>query len=137
MILVNCFRKSVLVLVQLFLRVTHPWVPLVKNIVWSQSVDVARWVRPAIEHAQDVLSYGLGQEWEYDFMLVFKGSCFVLTFYVILFLVFLLFLWLCPFLKNQIVFGLGLSCDFLMFYYFFFRLGNSLQKNKLSSFKLV
>ena len=28
----------------------------------SQSVDVPRWVRPAIEHAQDVLSGGLGQE---------------------------------------------------------------------------
>ena len=37
--------------------------------MWSQSVDVARWVRPAIEHAQDVLSGGLGQEWEYDFVL--------------------------------------------------------------------
>ena len=39
--------------------------------MWSQSVDVARWVRPAIEHAQDVLSGGLGQEGEYDFVLVF------------------------------------------------------------------
>ena len=28
--------------------------------MWSQSVDVARWVRPAIEYAQDVLSGGLG-----------------------------------------------------------------------------
>ena len=34
----------------------------------SQSVDVARWVRPAIEHAQDVLPGGLGKEWEYDCM---------------------------------------------------------------------
>ena len=67
----------------------------------------------------------------------FKGSCFVLTFYVILFLVFLSCRWLCRFLKNQIVFGLRLSCDFLVFYDFFFRLVNSLQKNKLSSFKLV
>ena len=71
MFLINCFRKSVLVLFHLFLRVTQAWEPLVKNILWSQSVDVARWVRPAIEHAQDVLSAGLGQEWEYDFMLVF------------------------------------------------------------------
>ena len=87
--------------------------------MWSQSVDVARWVRPAIEHAQDVLSGGLGQEWEYDFVLClvwfFKGPCFVLTFYVILFFVFLLFRWLCPFLKNQIGFGLGLSCVFWCF----------------------
>ena len=42
---------------------------LLKIRMWSQSVDVARWVRPAIEHAQDVLSGGLGQEWEYDFKL--------------------------------------------------------------------
>ena len=90
-------------------------------------MDVARWVRPAIEHAQDVLSGGLGQSGSMISCNFFKGSCFVLTFYVILFLVFLLFLWLCPFLKNQIVFGLGLSCDFLVFHYFFFRLGNSLQ----------
>ena len=58
----------------------------------------------------------------------------MLTFYVVLFLVFLLLLWLCPFLKNQIVFGLGLSCDFLVFYDFFLRLGNSLKKNNLASF---
>ena len=69
-------------------------------VMWSQSVDVARWVRPAIEHAQDVLSGGLGQEGEYDFVLVFKGSCFVLTFLLYSLFVFLLFRWLCPFLKN-------------------------------------
>ena len=61
----------------------------------------------------------------------------MLTFLLYYLFVFLLFRWLCPFLKNQIVFGLGLSCDFLVFYCFFFRLGKSLQKNKLSSFKLV
>ena len=44
---------------------------LAKILMWPQSVDVARWVRPAIEHAQDVLSGGLGQEVEYDFVLVF------------------------------------------------------------------
>ena len=40
-------------------------------------MDVARWVRPAIEHAQDGLSGGLGQEWEYDFML-FLGEVLLL-----------------------------------------------------------
>ena len=35
-----------------------------KIVMWSQSVDVVRWVRPAIKHAQDVLSGGLGQEGE-------------------------------------------------------------------------
>ena len=61
----------------------------------------------------------------------------MITFYVGFMLVFLMFRWLFPFLKNQNVFGLGLFCDFFLFYCFFFRLGNGLQKNKLSSFKLV
>ena len=30
------------------------------------------------------------------------------------------------FFKNQIVFGMGLSCDFFVFYYFILRLYNSL-----------
>ena len=66
----------------------------------------------------------------------FENSCFVITFYVVFMLVFLMLLWLCPFFKNQIFFGMGLSCDFVVFYDFFLRLYNSLQKNKLSSFKL-
>ena len=60
----------------------------------------------------------------------------MITFYVVFFLVFLMLFRFCPFFKNQIVFGLGLSCDFFVIYYFFLRLHNSLQKNKLSSFKL-
>ena len=60
----------------------------------------------------------------------------MITFYVGFVLVFLMFLWLCPFFKNLIVFGMGLFFDFFVFYYFFLRLYNSLQKNKLSSFKL-
>ena len=98
-------------------------------------MDVARWVRPAIEHAQDVLPGGLGQEWEYDCGFC-ERSCYVTTFYVGFVVVFLMFCWLCPFFKNQIVCGMGLSFDFFVFYYFFLRLYNSLQKNKLSSFKL-
>ena len=65
-------------------------------------------------------------------MLIFVGSCFVLTFYVVFVTgFFLLLFWLCPFLKIKL-FGLGLRFDFLVFYTFFFRLINSLQKNKLS-----
>ena len=60
----------------------------------------------------------------------------MITFYVGFFLVFLMLLWLCPFFEVQIVFGLGLSYDFFVFYYFVLRFYNSLQKNKLSSFKL-
>ena len=50
----------------------------------------------------------------------------MITFYVGFMLVFLKFLWLCPFFKNQIVFDMGLSCDFFVFYDFFLRLYNSL-----------
>ena len=51
----------------------------------------------------------------------------MITFYVGFILVFLMFFWLCPFFKNQIVFGMGFSCDFFVFYYnFFLRLCNSL-----------
>ena len=59
----------------------------------------------------------------------------MITFYAGFMLVFLMLIWL-SFFQNQIVFGMGLSCDFFVFYYFFLRLYNSLQKNKLSSFKL-
>ena len=65
-----------------------------------------------------------------------ERSCYVITFYVGFIVVFLMFRCLCPFFKNQIVFGMGLFFDFFVFYYFFLRLYNSLQKNKLSSFKL-
>ena len=63
-----------------------------------------------------------------------EGSCYVTTFYVGFVVVFLMSCWLCPFSKKQIVRGMGLSFDFFVFYYFFLRLYNSLQKNKLSSF---
>ena len=52
----------------------------------------------------------------------FERSCYVITFYVGFMLVFLMFLWLCPFFKYQIVFVMGLSCDSFVFYYFFLRL---------------
>ena len=37
----------------------------------------------------------------------FERSCYVITFYVGFMLVFLMFLWLCPFFKNQICFCYG------------------------------
>ena len=43
----------------------------------------------------------------------FERSCYVITFYVGFILIFLMFLWLCPFFKIQIVFVMGLSFDFL------------------------
>ena len=66
----------------------------------------------------------------------FERSCYVITFCVGFVWSFLCYFGCVLFFKNQIVFGLGLSYDFFVFYYFFLRLYNSLQKNKLSSFKL-
>ena len=63
MILVSCFHKRVF-LVQLFEYL------LLKIEVQSQIVGVARWVRPAISMLRTSFSGGLGQEWEYDFVLV-------------------------------------------------------------------
>ena len=60
----------------------------------------------------------------------------MIKFYVVFFWSFLYSFWLCPFFENQIDFGLRLSYDFFVFYFPFLRLYNSLQKNKLSSFKL-
>ena len=40
----------------------------------------------------------------------FERSCYVITFYAGFMLVFPMLLCLCPFFKNQIVFGMGLSC---------------------------
>ena len=44
----------------------------------------------------------------------FERSCYVLTFFVAFMLVFLMFIWLCPFFKNQIVFVISLSFDFFL-----------------------
>ena len=40
----------------------------------------------------------------------------MITFYVGFMLVFLMLIWLYPFFKNQIFFGMGLSCDFFVFF---------------------
>ena len=60
------------------LVVLKSYLPLSKSrqkyTVLSPTVRAVRWVRLAIEHAQDVLSGGLGQEWEYKFMLSFLGG---------------------------------------------------------------
>ena len=102
-------------------------------------MGVARWVRSAIEHAQDVLFGGLGQEWEYKFMFsffwevlfVFNLSC---LFYYWIFSFFCLG---CALFSKIKSFVLGLSFDFLVFCAFVFRLESILQKNNLSSSKLL
>ena len=63
----------------------------------------------------------------------FERSCYVIKFNVGIMLVFTLVV---SFFQKSNGFGMGLSCDFFVFYYFFLRLYNCLQKNKLSSFEL-
>ena len=99
-------------------------------------MDVARWVRPAIEHAQDVfwlVRPGVG----YNFALFFVGSCFVFNLLCIFYYWFFPFCFGCVLFSKIKSFGLGLFFNFFVFYSFVFRLESSLQKNKLSSSKLV
>ena len=64
-------------------------------------MDVARWVRPAIEHAQDVLPGGLGQEWDMIACGFCERSCYVTTFYVGFVVVFLMFLLVVSFFQKS------------------------------------
>ena len=103
---------------------------LLKIRVWSQSVVVARWVRPAIEHAQDVLSGGLGLEWS---MLFSEASRFVFNLSCLFLTDFFLFGFGCFLFSKIKSFVLGSSFDFFyVFFSFVFRLESSLQKNNLS-----
>ena len=99
-------------------------------------MGVAWWVRPAIEHAQDILFGRLGQEWSINHAFFFGGSLLCSTFRAFLFLFFLFCLGFVIFSKIK-SFVLGLFFDFLVFCSFVFRFKSSLQKNDLSSSKLV
>ena len=95
-------------------------------------MDVARWMRPAIEYAHDVLSGG------YEFMLSFSENPVLVQPFVLFFATCVLFCCLsyvfCSKIKLDV---LGLSFDFLVLCSFVFGLKSSLQKNNLSSSKLV
>ena len=76
----------------------------------SQSVVVTRWVRPAIERAQDVPLFG------YIFMvLLCRVSLFVQPFVTILLLVFSLFCFGCVLFLKIDYFVLDLIFDFIVF----------------------
>ena len=102
----------------------------------SQSVDIERWVRPAIEHAQDVLFWWVRPEVGCR-ALFLEGpvlvQLFVLFFITCVFFCFLNYV----FFSKIKLFVLGLSFDFLVFCSFVFKLKSSLQKNNLSSSKLL
>ena len=103
----------------------------------SQSVDVARWVRPAIEHAQYVLFLWVRPGLEYSFMFSLCRVPFNVQHFLSFYDSFSSFLfWLCPFLKNQIV-CFGFVLRHFLLYSFVLRLESCLQKNNLSSFKLA
>ena len=100
-------------------------------------MGVARWVRLAIEHAQDVLSGSLGQEWSINSCSLFWRVLFVSDFSCLLFTGFFFFVLVVSFPSKFKLFVLGLSFDFFVLCSFVFRLESSLQKNNLSSSKLV
>ena len=104
----------------------------------SQRVDVARWLRPAKEHAQDVLFWWVRPEVRVIVSCShFGGSCFCSTFCALFITGFFFCCFICVFFSKIKLFVLGLSFDFLVFCYFVFRPKSSLQKNNLSSSKLV
>ena len=87
--------------------------------MWSQSVGVARWVRPAISMLRTSFSGGLGQEWEYDFMLFLREVLLCNNIKCWFFLVFLMLLWLCPFSKIKLFLVWVCLTTFLCFIIFF------------------
>ena len=97
-------------------------------------MDVARWVRPAIDHAQDILSGALGQEWSINSCSLFfvfflsGGSSLCSTFRAFFITGFFLFCVGCVLFFKIHSFVLGLSSDFFVFCSFVFRLESSLQK---------
>ena len=67
----------------------------------------------------------------------FVGSCFVLTFYVILLLFFSFCCFACVLFLKIKLFGLGLSCEFLVFYYYFLDLSILFKRINYPVLKLV
>ena len=104
----------------------------------SQSVDVARWVRPAMKHAQDVLFWWVRLDVGVKIRaLFFGGSCLCSTF-LAFFITTVFFCCLSFVFSSKIkIFVLDLSFDFLVFCSFVFSLKSSLQKSNLSNSKLV
>ena len=101
----------------------------------SQSVDVARWVRSAIGHAQDALFWWVRPEVRVWFRALFlEIPVLVQPFMLFLLLVFsFVVLVLSPLQKSNCLFWVCLST----FWCFVLRLKSSLQKNNLSGSKLV
>ena len=104
----------------------------------SKSVDVARWVRPAIEHAQDVLFWWVRPEVTVKFCALFLEGPVLVQPFMLFFIISVFFCFLSyVFLSKIKLFVLGLSFDFLVFCSFVSILKRGLQKNNLSSSKLV
>ena len=83
-------------------------------------------------------SGGLGQQWGYNFMLSFWRVLFLVQLFRLFFSSKVFFCCLSYVFFSKIkMFVLGLSFDFLVFCSFVFRFKSSLQKNNLSSSKLV
>ena len=83
--------------------------------MWSQSVGVAQWVRPAISMLRTSFSGGLARNGSMISCCFFERSCYVLTFYVGFFSDFSYVTLVVSFFKNQIVFGWVCLTTFLCF----------------------
>ena len=82
-------------------------------------------------------SGGLGLKWGIISCSLFCRVLFMLNLLCLFYYWFFPFFFGCVLFSKIKLFGLGLSFDFFVFYLFVVRLESSLQKNKLSSFKLV
>ena len=108
-----------------------------KKSVGKQSVVVAQWVRPAIEHAHEIPLVGEARSGLY-FCGLFVQSLFICSTFCFIFnTCFSLFCFGCVFFSKMESFGLGLSFDIFVFNLVSVKFKNGFQKNILSSFNLV
>ena len=85
----------------------------------SPSVVLARWVRPAIEHAQDVRLFGEARSGLYCYGLFVQSLFICSIFCLILNTCFSLFCFGCVLFSKIEYFGLGFCFDFFVFYFVF------------------
>ena len=105
--------------------------------MWVTKRGVARWVRPAIEHAQDVPLVGEARSGVF-FNGVFVQSLFLCSTFCFIFITcFSLFCFRCVLFSKKKSFGMVLSFEFFVCYLIVVKLVSGFQKNSLSSFNLV
>ena len=99
-----------------FLKVAHTKATLDKNRVLVTKRGVVRWVRPAIEHAQDVPLVIEARSGVYFYGLLVQSLFLCSTFCFNFVICFSLFCFVCVLFSKKESFGVGLSFDFFVFY---------------------